>query len=429
MSHLNKNLIRLVPLALIIVFIIGAIGPIPVRADPGWYDTDWGHRKKITINNAYVSGSTNLTNFPVLISIVDSDLIGKTLSSGDDIIFTASDEVTRLSHEIESYNSTSGNLTAWVKIPSLSPTTNTDIYMYYDNAGASNSESITDVWNTNYMMVQHLHETAQTVGAYNDHLDSTSNNNDGEAINGVIMNSDGQINGGDVLGGTNEHIEVNDSASLDITNNITVEAWVKPDSGTFDGGIHTIVAKYNYDYYELHFRETDVVALFINNNKLAWDSTGWFSAGNWYHLAATYDSSTGQMEIYVNGAIKNSQSIAPQNIATNNNSLYVGSRQGTIRFFDGTIDEVRISSTARSADWILTSYNNQNNPSAFFTLGSEKNAPAGPTVVGGKILIVNKAMVLAPWILIAIALCIVIIRLIQHFRKKASSRSPHKDTP
>jgi len=95
----------------------------------------------------------------------------------------------------------------------------------------------------------------------------------------------------------------------------------------------------------------------------------------------------------------------------------------------GTIDEVRISNKIRDADWIKTSYNNQSNPSAFLTLDSEQNAPAGPTAVGGKILIVNKAMVLAPWILIAIALCIVIIRLIQHFREKASSRSPHKDTP
>ncbi|MEA3488318.1 MAG: hypothetical protein U9R10_03585, partial [Euryarchaeota archaeon] len=37
------------------------------------------------------------------------------------------------------------------------------------------------------------------------------------------------------------------------------------------------------------------------------------------------------------------------------------------------IDEVRISDTARNADWIQTSYNNQNNPSSFYDVGAEES--------------------------------------------------------
>jgi len=35
------------------------------------------------------------------------------------------------------------------------------------------------------------------------------------------------------------------------------------------------------------------------------------------------------------------------------------------------VDEYRLSSVARSADWIITEYNNQNSPSTFSTLGPE----------------------------------------------------------
>ena len=41
----------------------------------------------------------------------------------------------------------------------------------------------------------------------------------------------------------------------------------------------------------------------------------------------------------------------------------------------GTIDEIRISSSARSADWIITEYQNQNNPSGFIDTGLEESGP------------------------------------------------------
>ena len=40
-------------------------------------------------------------------------------------------------------------------------------------------------------------------------------------------------------------------------------------------------------------------------------------------------------------------------------------------FFPGSVDEARISNVARSADWVMTEYNNQSSPSTFYTLGAE----------------------------------------------------------
>ena len=44
-------------------------------------------------------------------------------------------------------------------------------------------------------------------------------------------------------------------------------------------------------------------------------------------------------------------------------------------FCDGKIDEVRISKTVKSPEWILTSYNNQNDPMSFLSFGPEETSP------------------------------------------------------
>src|SRR4029077_19209324 len=47
--------------------------------------------------------------------------------------------------------------------------------------------------------------------------------------------------------------------------------------------------------------------------------------------------------------------------------------------WNGNIDEVHISTVARSAAWITAEYNNQNSPGTFITMGSESCPSATPT--------------------------------------------------
>ena len=58
---------------------------------------------------------------------------------GDDILFMDNiDLAKQLKHEIEFYDNISGRLISWVKIPVLSDTTDTTIYMYYGNPDCEN---------------------------------------------------------------------------------------------------------------------------------------------------------------------------------------------------------------------------------------------------------------------------------------------------
>ena len=84
-----------------------------------WFNADWSNRKKITIDNAKVTAY--LTNFPVLVNFTsDTDLAADAQNDGDDILFTFSNGTTKLSNEIEKFDGTTGELVAWIKIPSVS---------------------------------------------------------------------------------------------------------------------------------------------------------------------------------------------------------------------------------------------------------------------------------------------------------------------
>src|SRR5215813_13150677 len=54
-----------------------------------------------------------------------------------------------------------------------------------------------------------------------------------------------------------------------------------------------------------------------------------------------------------------------------NSTLYFMSRAASALNAAGTLDEVRLSTTERTANWVTTEYNNQNSPGTFITMGSE----------------------------------------------------------
>jgi hypothetical protein len=73
---------------------------------------------------------------------VKSDLASKARVNGNNIMFISSNNSINYNQEIESFNSSTGELTAWVIIQSLSANKDTVLYMYYNNSKCSNQGSI-----------------------------------------------------------------------------------------------------------------------------------------------------------------------------------------------------------------------------------------------------------------------------------------------
>ena len=325
----------------------------------GWYDSAWGYRKQVTIDYTQVAGA--LTDFPVLISLgSDAGLAAGAQADADDILFTAADGTTKLSHEIEYYDSATGELAAWVKVPSLSASADTVLYLYYGNAAAASQEDVTNVWDSGFSLVQHLSETGGT------HADATANGNDG-TYTGSGQDSAGQIDGADDFDGSTASVAVASATELTITGDFTIEAWVSLDSlSQWSGYIASKSSEYTLQLSGPNITFTVSGPVWMTSTTAVSATDTWVHVAGVFHYGANtwgpHDA-----ELYFNGALDNSSTGAYGTPATTTNTLYIGSAGGS-GYMDGTIDEVRISSVARSAGWLETSYANQSDPASFFTL-------------------------------------------------------------
>ncbi len=339
-----------------------------------WYDCNWSYRKKITIDHTKVTADQ--TNFPVLINLAsDADLAAHARSDGFDLLFTSADGTTKLSHSIESYTSATGALTAWVKVPSLSSTVDTVLYLYYGNPASADQQNATGVWDANFRAVWHLNQAF---------TDSTSNNNTLTDFNGNTGDVAGQMARARSFNGTNAYLVEADNANLNITNNLTLEAWIYLANSATN---QKIVGKTN--------GSTQGYLLGVTNGRLypeIWDSTGtdhaynWPTPGSavpsnaWAHIAVTWTTG-GNMVGYVNGAQVGSDTAGTNPIAASNRNLRIGTAPwDPAQFYiNGRIDEVRISSAARSTSWISTEYNNQSSPATFYSLDTQELSSCGTT--------------------------------------------------
>jgi hypothetical protein len=133
--------------------------PSPARAgaEPWPVTTRAAHRQKITIDHTLIAG--DLADFRVLITdaVVQPNLFAHARSDGADIVVTAGDETTRLKRELVTYDAMAGELELYVKIPSLSSVTDAEVYVYYGNSAAAETND-TDTWNADYGVVYHLKE-------------------------------------------------------------------------------------------------------------------------------------------------------------------------------------------------------------------------------------------------------------------------------
>ena len=335
--------------------------PIPLNLGDPWWSSSWSYRKEIIIDHTKVAET--LANFPVLISFVsDADLVSKAQSDGDDLVFTDKNG-NKLNHEIELYASGTGRLIAWVNVSSVSSSVDTVLYLYYGNAGCSSQQNPEGVWNSGYVMVQHLKEASGT------HYDSTSYSNDGTP-NGVTQNVAGMIDGADSFDGTNDNITVGSNPSLNTDTAFTLETWVKPLDLTHYQGLIVkgtgVGAPYTYCFA---LTDAGKPGIYVNNGWRVANSV--LSSGTWQYAVVSYDDTN--VYFYLNG--QPDGSAAETGSGINSNPLRIGS--WATYWFKGSMDEVRVSKVKRSTGWISTCYQNQQNPSGFYSVGSEER-PVAP---------------------------------------------------
>jgi len=332
---------------------------------PGhWWNSGWSYRKLITIDHTKVSGGSALIDFPVLISLTDAELHLYAQSTGNDILFTDYSG-NKLNHQIELYTSSTGRLLAWVKIPILSTTQDTLLFMYYGNTSCGAQGNAHGVWESNYRMVQHLNETSVT------HYDSTSYHNNGTCSGTMTHNTTGKIDGADWFDGLSGTVNCGSQSSLDITGKMTISFWFN--TTQTGSGVKRILQKAGVGY--------SVYLYAGNGGNIAFGRDAGFKYTNahyndnkWHYVVCRYNNSGtfAGLQIFIDGAevtlVTNTGTFAGFTSSPTTN-LYFG---GVSAFYRGSLDEVQISSINRSTGWITTSYTNQNNPGVFYSVGPQQ---------------------------------------------------------
>ncbi|HWR26850.1 MAG TPA: DUF2341 domain-containing protein, partial [Candidatus Thermoplasmatota archaeon] len=350
--------------------------------EPGiWWDTNWMYRKRIEISHTQIA--SNLTNFPVLITFPsDADLATDAQDDGDDLVFTDFNG-NQLHHENELFDGVTGKLIIWVNVTSLSHLNDTVVYLYYGNALCDNQQNINGVWKSDYVAVWHLNQDPGVVGT-SGILDSTNYSNDGtdmgsmDAADHVI----GKIGYGVDFDGTDDVIKIENSWTaghiLDFTNesSFTLEAWFNcrttTNQGTLINKRDSPTASIHYDQYQFHLQPNPQ----FRANQEFGGGTDTLGTSTWYYGAAVVTSNGtigGWPIIYRDGILKtwaDNTGTRPYSIIHRNVNVSIGARWAGYPtagyLFSGVIDEVRISKTNRNSSWLLTCYNNQNNPGGFY---------------------------------------------------------------
>jgi len=356
-----------------------------------WYDPAWQYRQKIIISEDIAD--TDLTDFPYLVKISDagSGLFMNAQLDGDDILFTDSKSTTKLDHQIEKYTSIEGGeeFVAWVKLPVLNSSDPTDIYIYYGNHSASNQENSTAVWSNGYESVYHLHDDfADSVGNH-----AGTNFNSTDTIGPM---ADAQ----DFFPDDGYDMILLGNWDLGITNKLTLQAWIKSDDGfaqddprVLSKAVNTgeqdhvwMMSLYNGNINEnrLRFRLKTGAADGIGTKTFLGSYPNGYlpDADQWYLVAMTYNGT--QMRIIRDGLDGGSTTKAG-NIRRNDWPIEIGknpySPSTTSVTWDGKIDEVRISTVARSIEWMRAEYRNQGSTATYQSLQDQQTKYVSATTL------------------------------------------------
>ena len=343
--------------------------------------------QKTTLSFSGYSKLETLTDFPALV-VLSTNISGfsySTFKSGahDDLRFTDAADA-ELSYEVEKWD-TNGSSYVWVKVPTL--TNNAVVHAFWGMAGQTAPAYTTNgaTWNSNYRGVWHM----QSANA----ADSTTNGYNGTAAAGVSQVS-GLIGSANSFDGINGSITVTTPDLYNGSEDLTIEFWANaaatqlaheyPD--IIDYGHATAPGNKNFVIQGAQIPSLDFGCFFKCTDGWAIGGTITLIGGQWMHVTVTKAGTT--YKTFINGIEKSSgvsYGFIDKDITRN---LCFGNNvDNPDRLFTGSLDEMRVSNTGRSSNWVWATWFNTASNANFITVDpvSSVIATGGDSVkvVGG----------------------------------------------
>jgi len=184
--------------------------------------------------------------------------------------------------------------------------------------------------------------------------DSSGYGNDGTAQqNTSVLSTTGKIDSALTFNGSGDYVNCGNDSSLDLTDNFTIAAWIKPTSFARLGGIVGKYHTYPANSYWLRLGSVYPYNKVSFGGKTILNSSSTLNANQWYFIVAMSDSGIGK--IYINGNLNASSAVS---ISSSSDPVCIGADYlGATRYFNGVIDNVMIFNKVLSQAEIDTLYN------------------------------------------------------------------------
>lgn len=311
-----------------------------------WWNADWKHREKVQLDTSASGADTkeSLSGVAVALRLHTGNFVfADAKPDGSDLRFVAGDDKTVLKHYVERFDAANELATVWVLVPTLAPGVDKQsIWIYHGNPKAPVAEDAKSVFDSASV----IFNFSAADGSVKD-----------EGPNGLLPtlapvkpNPAGLISGSAVFAG--EPILLPDSAVLKHASDapFTVSMWIKPGAAAKavlwqQSGIEWAI-------------DGSALQLKIKGAEAA--KGGQIKPEVWQHVALV--ASSGKATLYLDGVEVGASAASLPDVA------------GEVRIgagFQGEMDALQLSGSARSADWLKLVVKGQGAEASFGAVSAE----------------------------------------------------------
>ncbi|MGN0844235.1 MAG: DUF2341 domain-containing protein [Kiritimatiellia bacterium] len=309
------------------------------------------------------AGSTTLADFPLMVKLAENSPTGFSYAECEPATLRFADaDGTIVPHEIDTWN-TDGTSIVWVRVPELSGTA-TELTMYYGGSGDGVAINAGEVWSASgHNAVWHF----------------SGNGND--SVNGLepatvtgspdYTNTDLGVgtafyaNGSSTIGFAND----DKWATLGEGSCLTVSLWAKYDATSWNYArmISCMDAWTDAQGWEVTIQNAkdQITVGSSGQSQYQYTATGLGPCSANAYLTIVYHADK-TAALYVNGELKYSKTL--NQVVKPTKSLWIACCKGSLNYWNGKLDEIRIHRAEESADWIKACYDTMTSDS-FVVLG------------------------------------------------------------
>jgi biopolymer transport protein ExbB len=366
-----------------------------------WWNNDWKYRKEISFDlspaAADVAGTPQDVPILVRLSLANFSYFNDTKPDGADFRVVAGDDKTPLKFHFEKYDAQNQMALLWVRVPQISAGSKSEkIYAYYGNPDAPSAADAPGTYDASQVLVLSFSETSGVP------LDLTAYKNNPSASTAVLTPAS-LIGGGAKFAGK-ESITVPASASLRLLPNqgLTASAWVRVEQAQ-QAVVFTLSDQAKEFTLAIDGARFAARAA-MSGPPVTVAQTADFGLNQWHHVAVI--AGAGKLSLYVDGIAAGSAPLALQEMG---GELVIGAAGGG-RFLAGDVDEVEVSKTVRSADWIKASARGQGMDANLVVYGADGQREGGGQT--SYFVTIAKNLTVDGWVVIGICMAMLVCALI-----------------